>query len=250
MELLVDAAVNGIVAADGSVVKFKGLTLDLECLDGSTVRELYSDFVVELRSKMPKDSELLVCVHPARSDGRGYFSGYDFKVLGEHSDGLIVMAHDYYTKALSNEAKAAGQVNTPPAPIYEVYYALKAATDPQTGTDREKVWLAISFDSVQWQLTDGSVNHTYPYHPTYSAIAARLPDATVTHGDSGNPKAVWTTEGVDNVLFYEDTYSVLQKLRLARAFDIAGLSLWRLGTVPDFNADVELDVWQQLTAKR
>ncbi len=246
MTELLDVAQNGAKTKNGGRIHFKGITLDLECMAGAEVREAYNEFVKELRNKLPANYNLMICVHPARSNGRSYYNGYDFKVLGDNSDGLIVMAHDYYTKSLSEEEQLIGAVNTPPAPIYELYYAIKYATDPTTGTDPKKVWLAVSFDSVQWQLDGGRVKNATPYHPTYDAIAARLPSATVTHGDSGNPKAVWDADGLSNVMFYEDTYSVMQKQALADAFDIAGLSLWRLGCVPDFGADIELDVWQSL----
>jgi len=249
---LVDAAHNGVISPiSGQRIYFDGFSMDFEEMRGEQAREAYSQFIIDLRSRLPDDFGLLICVHPAVPHGP-YFDAFDFRVLGENSDGLILMAHDFYAKSLSDEERAMGEVatRTPPSPITAVYYSIYRATHPETGTDPSKVWLAMSFTGVQWQIQNGEVLSNRPMNPTNDLIEARLPYATVTHGASGNPRAVWENDGVENVLFFEDAVSVMQRQRLADLFGLAGISLWRLGNVPDGERVVNMDAWDRLLAWR
>ena len=59
--------------------------------------------------------------------------------------------------------------------------------------------------------------------------------------------------GVEYTVWYENSRSVLAKIKLARHFGIDGISLWRLGLIPD-GSDPEqntpgMDVWQSLLAE-
>ena len=52
--------------------------------------------------------------------------------------------------------------------------------------------------------------------------------------ESFNPYIEYTVDdGRHYKLWYEDTQSVAAKLQLARMFGITGVSVWRLGTIPD-----------------
>ena len=249
---LVYAAHNGVISPiSGQRVFFDGITMDFEEMRGAAAREAYSQFIIELRSRLPDGFTLLICVHPARR-GQPYFDAFDFRVLGEHSDGLIVMAHDYYAKSLTDAEMARGIVDTPPSPIADVFDALYLATHPETGTCPSRVWLAMSFTGVQWQRAGGVTLNRRPFTPLNPLIEARLLDegTTVTRGMSGNPRARWEIDGVENVLFYEDALSMMQRQRLADMFGIAGLSLWRLGNVPDGPAEINMDGWSRLLAHR
>ena len=104
-----------------------------------------------------------------------------------------------------------GYTITPLSPIYEVYYALRSITCPDTGIqDLDKILLQVSFDSVQWKLQEGQVINRYPYNPSYDAIYQRLTTGEVTLNYSDlnrNPYATFYDERtiLYNVLWYEDS---------------------------------------------
>jgi len=67
-----------------------------------------------------------------------------------------------------------------------------------------------------------------------------------------NPYASFydSTDDTLNVIWYEDSRSIQAKIDLAKMFGIHGVSLWRLGTIPDYNEtydkEIYLDVWESI----
>lgn len=248
------AQVNASVS-NGSTVSFNGVVIDIEDLRGTVAREAFNEFLKEMKAALVPNGKLLyVAVQPARKPGQAYYDGYDFKTIGEVADKVILMAHDYYAKQLTDNDMAAGYTLTPLTPQDEVYYALKMITDKTTGVqDRSKIWLQISFDAAQWKKKDGAVLNRTPYQPGYAAIQSRLvkEGVTVQYSESlQNPYAAYTDQdGTENIIWYEDSRSVEAKIRLASMFGIGGLSIWRLGNIPAYEETepkLYLDTWKSI----
>ena len=241
---------------DGVTVSFDGAVIDFENLKGEAVKESFNEFLRELKQQLAANNKtLIVAVQPEREPGQAYFDGYDFRNIGEFADKVILMAHDYYAKQLTDSEMKAGYTLTPPTPIDEVYYALKAITDKNTGVqDVSKIWLQISFDPIQWQKKEGEVINRMPYHPSYEALQKRLSmdGVTISYSDiNQNPYATYTdiTDGIENIIWYEDSRSVEVKMKLATMFGVEGISIWRLGNIPDYKdagKTLYLDVWQKI----
>lgn len=239
----------------GSSVEFDGLVADFEGFKGMELKNAYNEFLKELKNELSKTGKTLyVAVHPVGKPGLEYFDGYDYRTIGEIADKIILMAHDYEATFLTDTEMASGYTDTPVTPFDEIYYSLKNITDPVFGVqDKDKIWLQLSMDSVQWKLTDGKVINRYPYHPTYEQIYNRfLKGATLKYSQlSQNPYATFLSEdGTDNVLWYENEESIAQKIKLAKLFGIKGLSLWRLGTIPEYpdteNTNFQLNILEEI----
>ena len=215
-------------------MEFDGLVADFEGLRGQELRNAYNQFLAILKDELAKTGKnLYVAVHPRGKPGQSYFDGYDYRTIGDIADRVILMAHDYAATHLTDKEMNAGYTDTPLTPFDEVYYALKSITDPVSGVqDKNRIWLQLSMDAVQWKLIDGKVINRYPYRPTYEQIYNRfLTGVSLNYSSiSQNPYAVFTSEdGARNVLWYENQQSVAEKIRLAKLFGIKGLSIWRLG---------------------
>jgi len=153
-----------------------------------------------------------------------------------------------------------GYTLTPVSPIDEVYYALKAITDENTGIkDRSKIWIQFSFDSAQWKLREGKVINRNPYSPGYDAIQRRLlmDEVEISYSERlQNPYASFydSSDDTQNVIWYEDSRSIQAKVDLAKMFGIHGISLWRLGNIPNFNEnenkEIYMDVWRHILRER
>ncbi len=251
------AQVNTTVR-DGAAVSFDGVVIDFEAMKGDSLKQAFNEFLAEIRQELDKTAKkLYVAVHPKRKPGQAYYDAYDYRAIGDIADKIILMAHDYYAKVLTDEDMRNGYVLTPLTPIDEVYYALKAITDTETGVqDLSKIWLQISFDSAQWKLKEGKIINRYPDSPDYKTIHQRLlmDDATINYSDlNQNPYATFynDADGTLNYLWYEDSRSVQAKIKLAKMFGLKGISLWRLGNIPDYEETdakkVYLDVWEQVS---
>ena len=246
-----------VISSENTNISFDGVVIDFENMKGEGLKQSFNGFLRELKQELNKNNKLLyVAVHPARRPGQAYFDSYDFKTIGEISDKVILMAHDYYAKQLTDAEMQRGYTTTPLTPIDEIYYALKAITDKETGVqDLSKIMLQFSMDSVQWKLKDGKVLNRVPFSPSYEAIQQRLVMEGVTINYASriqNPYATFfdPKDETDNIIWYEDARSIQAKIDLAKMFDIKGISLWRLGNIPDYTEPdtkrIYLDIWGQL----
>lgn len=216
---------------------YSGITIDFEGLRKSQ-KDNFSAFIGELsRGLKSQEKTLYVTVQPALADGY-YFDGYDYKVLGEYADKIILMAHDYNPGSLDGFIGSKYHQNAAITPIASVYYALKAVTDKNTGVaDTSKIALAISFSGIGWQVDEnGNLLSVSPVTASSETIYEKMKLSSAKKGFSDfyrNPYLTYTNpDGKSIFLWYEDEQSVFEKAALARFFNVYGISLWRLGNLP------------------
>ena len=216
---------------------YSGVTIDLEGLQGEAVKAAFNAFLTELsQGLIQRGKTLYVAVQPALSTG-AYFDGYDYRTIGRLADKVILMAHDYAPTDLSSFLGTSWQQNAALTPIDQVYYSLCAVTDAATGVeDPGKLVLAISIDAVAWKIDQaGKLLSGQPVSVSISRVAQVLPTAQAGYSAySQNPYLIYEADDGDRLfLWYEDARSVEAKLALARCFGITGVSVWRLGNIPD-----------------
>ncbi|MCX7922927.1 MAG: S-layer homology domain-containing protein [Clostridia bacterium] len=253
------------INSGGEQVSFNGVVIDFECMRGAALSKQFNSFLIELNKELKKyQKNLYVAVHPTRRPGQAYFDGYDYKSIGEIADKVILMAHDYNAKKLSESDMQNGFTSTPLTPIDEIYYALRAITDKNTGVkDLNKIMLQISFGSVQWKKVKGRVIKQYPDLPTYEQIKQRLYNkngsekvSMMFDSRTMNPWFTYhnTSDNTDNTIWYEDSRSISSKIKLAKMFGVQSFSLWRLGNIPAYedsaSQKIYLDIWQQIKKLR
>lgn len=249
-----EAAVNAIIAeltrnypAVGRS-PYSGVTIDFEGLYGEAQREGLTQFLTLLRQKLDSLGKgLYTAVQPVAENG--YFDGYDYRAIGELADRVILMAHDYNATDLSGFVGTEYYRTTAQTPLSAVYVSLRAATDEETGVaDRSKLCLALSCSGLAWRISGDKLADASPVRPTTATVYKRLAqdDSVLGWSDTyKNPYAVYSTEdGVQYFLWYENERSVNEKLTLARLFGITGVSLWRIGEIPDYaDEGLEFNVW-------
>ena len=243
-----EARAQAVAALTAASADYAGLTIDFEGLKGDTIKQNYVTFLKELDAALPQGKTLYVCVQPDT-----WYTGFDYRGIGEAADKVILMAHDYQWTSVPDSYAGTTNTDSPVTPFASVYEALRDLTDPATGVaDRSKLALQISFGSAGFHV-DGEdrLLETTIYHPAPSTLALRLaqPDTQVVYSEEfRNPCALYTTEdGSRYKVWYENEQSVLDKVALARMFGITGVSLWRIGNIP---ADGAYDVWSALLTQR
>lgn len=228
---------------------YSGVSIDFESLKGAAMRDGFNAFLSDLSAGLKaRGKTLYVAVQAVTSDGM-YYDGFDYATIGALADKVILMAHDYNTVSLSGYEGTTYYKTTAITPISEVYCSLKAITDPNTGVkDKSKIALAVSISSLGWYISeDGKLLSPTPVCPSPSTIYKRMGQSDTVFGWSEeyhNPYMIYRTEDGQRVfLWYENSQSINDKIQLARMFGISGLSLWRIGTVPDYDG---YSIWQGL----
>ena len=228
---------------------YSGVTIDFENLRGSEMRQNFTSFLTELNEELDSiGKSLYVAVQPPMRSG-AYFDGYDFKAIGEVCDKIIFMAYDYYAKTITSDVMESGFTTTPVTPFDEVYYALKVITDENTGVaDKSKVVLGLSMSNVGWTVVDGEIVNSTGKTYTYEEIADMINNgAEVKYSDKyKNPYIVYDDGEEKQIIWYEDETSVKDKIKLAEMFGIDGISVWRIGLIPEEGGN--LDIWSGITS--
>lgn len=246
-EAIEQAAIEALVAASAD---YAGLTIDFEGLKSEELREAFTDFMTALRTALPAEKSLYVCVPPDT-----WYHAYDYRALGALCDKVILMAHDYQWTSVPDSYLGTTNTYSPVTPLSEIYTALQHITDPETGVeDKSKIALQISFGTAGFQVDEeGLLTSKTIYHPAPSTISKRIAqeDTVYTWDEaSRNPYIQYTSEeGEHYLLWYEDAQSVEAKLSLAKLFGITGVSIWRLGIVPDYAELPYYDVWSVFSAR-
>lgn len=232
-----------------AATKYDGVVVDFEGLKGNESKENLNEYLKLLRSNIG-NKKIYVAVHPRGRADRTYFDGYDYRTIGSIADKVILMAHDYNAKVLTEAEMNSGVIDTPLSPIKDVYFALKAITDPNSGVeDNNKILLQISFVSAQWKTRDGKVLNNKPYTPAYDAIMNRMGQAELDYSTKyENPfiKFYDANDDTNNIIWYEDARSVEAKVELAKLFNVKGISVWRLGNIPEGSGNTHMNVLSKL----
>jgi spore germination protein YaaH len=229
---------------------YSGVTIDFEGLKGAELKAAFTAFLTELSAELGARKLLLyVAVQPATPDGI-YFDGFDYREIGRLADKVILMAHDYNATSLEGFVGTQWHKTTALTPFSQVYYSLKMITDGSTGVeDRSKIALALSFSTLGWEITaDDTVLSPTAVRPSVETLNTRLKQPDTVRGWSEvyrNPYASYTTESGQKIfIWYEDERSVSDKIELARLFGVSGVSVWRIGIIPDYAGGY--DVWSTI----
>lgn len=236
---------------------YSGVTIDFENMKGKELKEGFNLFLGELKTELNKiHKNLYVAVQPKLKNGSEYFDSYDFKTIGEIADKVILMAHDYNANKISTEVMASGFTTTPLTPFDEVYYALRIITDEITGVkDKSKIALALSINNVGWvKNIEGKIKNSSGNTHTLSELYEIINNRETVYSYSDkyrNPYVNYINKstGEAETIWYENTESINDKIELASLFGVKGISIWRIGNIPDYE-DSGLNVWSRILTKR
>lgn len=241
-EAAVTQIVNELTVSYNAIGKnpYNGVTIDFEGLR-STQKADYTAFLTALSGKVHSlGKSLYVCVSPALITG-SYYDGYDYRAIGQLADKVILMAYDYDARDLSAYMGTEYHKTAAPAPMDQVYASLLAITNANTGVeDVSKILLGYSSKPVAWKIdAAGKLLSGTPVYPSAETVYQRLGQAGTQLGWSDAyqmPYATYAAEdGSRYFMWYQDGESVQASSNAAKLLGITGVSLWRLGILPQSN---------------
>lgn len=222
-EFLLDAdARKAFAASVGEVMAnplydFDRVAIDFEGLVPATYKEPLMDLLLEIKDKLNSGITMTVVVPPSY-----YYSGYDYKKIGELADQVVLMAYEF-THAESG---------LPSAPLILVGESVKKIL---SYIPADKLMLGISKQANQWTTkTDGTVE--FFKSPAIASVESRIATAG-TQSNMQLPyflnKITFTDDRGSHLLWYENSQSIQAKLRLAKEFGLRGVALWQINQLTD-----------------
>lgn len=239
-ELTVDYQALGENPYDGVTIDFEGLR--------SGSKQDFTAFLTALSEELrAMDKTLYVCVPPVLATG-SYYDGYDFAAIGVLADKVIVMAYNYDPTDMSSFVGTTYHQNAATAPLDQVFLSLRAITRQ---VDPEKVVLGYCVKNTAWQIdADGKLVSGTPVYPSNDTVAKRLAQTDTQTGWSDTYQqsyAIYTTEdGSRYFLWYQDDRSVEAAQNAARLLGVTGISIWRLGAIPQYTIGYQTWNWSGL----
>ena len=103
--------------------------------------------------------------------------------------------------------------------------------------------LGISMSNIGWTVVDGQITNSRGNTYSYSEIADMIDDgAEVKYSDKyKNPYLIYDSDDGKEIVWYENSRSIADKVKLAEMLGVRGISVWRLGLIPQESG--ELDIW-------
>lgn len=239
-------------------LSFDGVTIDFENVNRED-QVAYVLFLKKLREALGEEKTIQVAVPSVK-----YFGYHHYKDILDIVDYMILMEHDFDTKARTS--LYAQLTKSPPSPIQVIKQDIETLIDKVGESYRDKIILQISFGVTQWVGQREGTYTRITSSPTYGRVYDRMYHELmkteeqkkdiqdVIHYNKAyeNPYLTYVNDkNQDNYIWYENWDSVLAKIKLAHDYDLAGISLWRIGTIPNyygpFGQEAGFDIWYQMS---
>ncbi|MBQ9142351.1 MAG: SH3 domain-containing protein [Lachnospiraceae bacterium] len=147
-----------------------------------------------------------------------YRSFYNLDVQGKVADYVIIMGYDEHWHNSGDPGSVAS--------IGYVSYGIDKALEQ---VPKEKVVNALPFYSLQWKIDGAEVTDEYLTLANTRDFLNRIGKEGVWDEETGQLYVEWESGSSKYQIWVENEDSILVKLNVMRAKDIAGVAVWRLG---------------------
>jgi spore germination protein YaaH len=223
-------ALSTQLAAAVSQYGLDGVNVDIENVT-ETDRDNYTDFVRQLRAKLPAGKEVSVAVAANPTGSKtGWPASYDLKQLVQYSDYLMLMAYDESYPG-----------DPTPGPVASLPFVEKSIQAVLKEISPDKLVLGIPFYGRYWNgnpASDGSGVSNW----TVESLIAKYHGVVTYDQASESVKATFTVHPSDPVtivnykplepgnytVWYENERSIKAKLGLVQKYTLKGTGSWSL----------------------
>jgi spore germination protein len=197
---------------------YGGVNIDFERVSTED-RDLFSDFLRQLRDRLKQGGYLLtIALPPKTSDDIPWLLGYDYGTIGSVVDLAFIMAYNWH-----HAASEPG----PAAPINEVRRTIEYALNRLS---RKKILLGVPLYGYNWtlpyqpgSLAPGISNH----NAVQLAMRYEVPIQYSEEYESPFFEYV-DEEGRRHVVWFEDSRSMCRKMQLIHEHRLEGIGAWQL----------------------
>lgn len=210
---------------------WNGLNLDFE---GPFLwnRDHYTDFVARIAERLrPRGIELSVDVvgqtkapHPIPAKGEPadhatWQDAFDYKALGALVDHFMIMGYDFHGRL------------TPPGPVGPTWWLREVLAWTIAAMPAEKAVLGLPFYGRQWTVKGMEVLGTKSVlYPQAKELLSAGGGGPMYDWDAQSWQYRYADEaGQEQILWFDDAYSLAARMELVKEFGIAGVAFWCLG---------------------
>jgi len=222
---------NGIIMDQGAIKKFIQDSLAyLEkrgygelCLDIEGVKyenkERFTNFVDRVAASLHEAGiSLSICI-PAKTGNNAdstWSGAYDYKLLGQIVDRVIIMAYDFHWPG------------GPPGPIAPLGWLQDLIDYAIIEIPLEKIYFALGLYGYDWPLLAEERGRGLVYKQI-EEIARRYQREIEWDQESCCPYLKYEDNGVEHEVWFENKRSIGLKIRLLQEFQLKGVAFWRPG---------------------
>jgi len=198
--------IKDLIAAAAS---YDGINIDFENIPARS-HEAFLSFLRELREGLPQGKMLTIALYGRTRAAAG--DVYDYATIAPLVDRIFVMAYDEHW----------GGSN--PGPVSTLRWCRSVAEYSLRVAGREKLIMGIPFYGRAW----GSQNHSRAL--TYPGIERVLNTTNPTNvrREDGTPAFDYSAN-VNVRVYYEDEYSISQRLVMYKSMGVEAVGFWRIG---------------------
>lgn len=200
-----------------------GVNIDFESLAGSD-RDRFTAFVKSL-SEAAKAKGLTVSIDlPRGSVLWNHQTAFDHEKLHQYVDYVAIMTYDQFYRGSAS-----------PGPVAGLSWAEQGVEEFLSyGIPRSKLLMGVPFYVRVWEL-DAAGKLVGNRAVFMKDIDTMLEGANVTRSEDaqyGLEKVQYTKDGKSFVFWVENIDSMMERVKIAKKHDLAGIAAWRLGYEP------------------
>ncbi|OGH48138.1 MAG: hypothetical protein A3A51_01465 [Candidatus Levybacteria bacterium RIFCSPLOWO2_01_FULL_39_10] len=194
---------------------FDGITIDYESVDSSQEQK-FSDFIKKLSEELGEDGKYVeVALHPKENfSAQRKYAYQDWEEIAKYADRIYIMAYGQYTDE---------EDSGPIASIDWVSQILSYAKNQDI--PNSKLYLGIPLYGYDWDKNSEEDAEGLTFQDISNLL---LKEGVIAEWDE-NAKSPHFSYGGDHEVWFEDGRSVEEKIKLAKKFNLAGITFWRLG---------------------
>lgn len=222
---------NELIKDQGAIKKFIDYSLEYLgnrgyrelCLDIEGVRyenkERYTDFVGRAAESLHKAGfRLSICI-PAKtgnSADSSWSGAYDYTLLGNLVDRVIIMAYDFHWPG------------GPPGPIAPISWLQDVIDYAIIEIPLEKIYFALGLYGYDWALGQEERGRGLVYKQIED-LARKYQREIEWDQESQSPYLKYEVNGVEHEVWFENKRSIELKIKLLQEFQLNGVVFWRPG---------------------
>lgn len=200
--------------------QYKGINIDFENMYAAD-RALFNQFLSEV-SQVFRDRNLPMMVSVPAKTGDfptwAWSGTFDYNYIGQVADYVQIMTYDQH-----------GQWGEP-GPVSGLNWVENVLSFARTSSiPSNKILIGLPAYGYDWNMTLGSGHKALTYKQIIALIAAQQP---IIKYDSTSQSPYFhyvDSNGNSHVVWFENHDSIVAKTNLVSKYDLAGVSVWRMG---------------------